>query len=56
MEHTSFNSMHLIELKKDLQILSKDSAGYSIKRFFNAVGPLSNWRRINPFWQCVYVL
>ena len=42
-------SMHLIELKKDLEILSKGSAGYSLKRFFNAGSTLSNLRRINPF-------
>ena len=49
MKHTSLNASYRI--KKDLQVLSKDSAGYSIKRFFNAVGPLSNLRRINLFWQ-----
>ena len=48
--------MHLIELKKDLKILSKGSAGYSLQRFFNAAPTISNLGYINPFCQRVYVL
>ena len=48
--------MHLVELKKDLKILSKGSAGYSLERFSNAGPTISNLGRINPFRQRVYVL
>lgn len=47
MKYTSFNVSYRI--KKDLQILSKNSAGYSIEQFFNASLTLSNLCRINPF-------
>ena len=47
MKYTSFNVSYRI--KKDLQILSKNSAGYSVEQLFNAGLTLSNLCRINPF-------
>ena len=41
--------MSLIELKNDLQIFSKGSAGYSLERLFNAGPKISKLRRINSF-------
>ena len=46
MKYTSFSAPYRI--KKDLQILSKGSVGYSPERFFNAGPTQSNLCRINP--------